>query len=67
MKLRIELLKPHVHQGGALPPGATLELDADLARWLIQEGVAKAKTDPSPSKPVRSETQASTNNQEKSP
>lgn len=63
---RIELLKSHVHQGVALPAGATLELDSDLARWLIREGVAKAKADPSPSKPVR-ETQTSTTLQEKSP
>lgn len=66
MKSRVELLKTHVHQGVVLPAGATLELDADLARWLIREGVAKAKSELNPSKPVR-ETPASTTIQEKIP
>lgn len=64
---RLELLKSHVHQGVALPAGATLELDADLARWLIREGVAKPKPESAPSsKSVRDPSSSSTT-QEKSP
>lgn len=39
--MRIELLKPHTHVGKFLQPGDTLDLDADLADWLIREGAAK--------------------------
>lgn len=39
--MRIELLKSHTHVGKPLQPGDTLDLDADLADWLIREGVAK--------------------------
>lgn len=39
--MHIELLKPHTHAGVAYPPRAVIELDADLAQWLIDTGVAR--------------------------
>jgi hypothetical protein len=44
MKKRIELLKQHIHAGLPHKPGAVIELDADLADWLIHEGAAKETT-----------------------
>lgn len=42
--MQIELLKAHVHAGIAHPPGAVIALDDDLARWLVDSGVARAAT-----------------------
>jgi len=39
---RIELLKPHTHAGVSRAPGEAIELDADLAAWLIGLGTARA-------------------------
>jgi hypothetical protein len=33
--MQLELLKPHTHAGVDLAPGAVIELDDDLVRWLI--------------------------------
>ena len=38
----IELIKPHRHAGRDYKSGATLELPATKADWLIGSGVAKA-------------------------
>lgn len=38
---QVELLKPHTHAGAELPPGAVIELDDDLARWLAEIGTAR--------------------------
>lgn len=40
--MKIELLKPHTHAGKECQPGEVIELDKDLANWLIDLGVAKA-------------------------
>ena len=39
---QIELIKPHRHAGRDYKSGATLELPATKADWLIGSGVAKA-------------------------
>jgi hypothetical protein len=38
---QVELLKPHTHVGAKLAPGAVIELDDDLARWLTDIGTAR--------------------------
>ena len=38
---QIELLKPHTHARVDQAPGAVIELDDDLARWLIDLGIAR--------------------------
>jgi hypothetical protein len=38
---QVELLKPHTHAGVDLAPGAVIELDDDLARWLADLGIAR--------------------------
>lgn len=40
--MKIELLKDHEHAGQQYKTGAPLDLDADTARWLIEQGVAKS-------------------------
>lgn len=42
MKDRIRLLQPHTHAGKQCSPGERIEVDADLAEWLIHLGVAAA-------------------------
>jgi hypothetical protein len=42
---QIELLKPHTHAGVDHAPGAVIELDNDLARWLIDLGTARPAPD----------------------
>ena len=42
MKKQIEILKQHIHAGLPHKPGAVIDLDADIADWLIAEGAAKA-------------------------
>lgn len=44
MQKRIELLKQHIHAGLPHRPGDVIDLDADLADWLIAEGAAKPAT-----------------------
>lgn len=44
MNKRIELLKQHIHAGLPHKPGEVIDLDADLADWLIAEGAAKPAT-----------------------
>lgn len=39
---KVELLKEHEHAGQKQPAGTVLELDADTARWLVEQGVARA-------------------------
>lgn len=38
----VELIKPHTHVGKSLAPGARIALDDELARWLVEAGVARA-------------------------
>lgn len=48
-KQRVELLQEHEHEGRSCTVGAVIELDADSARWLIEQGRAKpAKTERKP-------------------
>ena len=44
VKQKVELLQEHEHEGRTHPAGAVLDVDADTARWLIEQGVAKAVT-----------------------
>ena len=37
----VELLTPHTHAGVDHAPGAVIELDDDLARWLTGLGTAR--------------------------
>lgn len=51
--MQIELLKTHTHAGIAYPPRAVIELDADVAQWLVDGGIARisaatAASEPSP-------------------
>jgi hypothetical protein len=45
--MRIELITPHTHAGRKYPAGATLEMPAHKAEWLIGIGTAKA-AEPAP-------------------
>ena len=38
---QVELLKPHTHAGVDHAPGAVIELDHDLGRWLADLGIAR--------------------------
>jgi len=38
---KIELQKPHTHGGTLLEPGDVIDLPSDLARWLVEAGIAK--------------------------
>ena len=40
--MQIELLKPHTHAGQRFDVGDRLDLDDASARWLIEQGVARA-------------------------
>lgn len=51
--MHIELLKPHTHAGKRHAVGDRLELAEASARWLITQGVAKAATPVTDSKPTR--------------
>ncbi|TCS70766.1 hypothetical protein EDC61_11493 [Sulfuritortus calidifontis] len=46
--MNIELTQPHTHAGEIYPPGATLDLPDDAARWLIDKGVARAASGVAP-------------------
>ncbi|MFA7239372.1 MAG: hypothetical protein WC091_04610 [Sulfuricellaceae bacterium] len=39
--MKIELIKPHTHAGRQYQPGDAIDLDADLAQWLIDIGAAR--------------------------
>lgn len=39
--MQVELLKPHMHAGIAYPPLTVVAMEADLAQWLIDTGVAR--------------------------
>lgn len=41
MKTPLRLLQTHTHAGRACPPGEIIEVDSDLADWLIALGVAQ--------------------------
>lgn len=51
--MHIELLKPHTHAGKRHAAGDRLELNEASARWLIAQGVAKAATLATETKPNR--------------
>lgn len=40
--MRVELLKAHTHAGITYAPLSVIVLDADVAKWLIDAGVARA-------------------------
>lgn len=48
---QVELLKPHTHAGADYAPGAVIELDDDLARWLSDIGTARPALE-APAKPT---------------
>jgi len=50
--MKLELLKDHEHAGRQYRVGASLDTNADTARWLIEHGVAKAAS-VKPSEPKR--------------
>ena len=47
MKTRVQLLQAHNHAGKECLPGEVVEVDGDLAEWLIQGGVATSIQDDS--------------------
>ena len=58
--MHIELLKPHTHAGKRHAVGDRLELAEASARWLITQGVAKAATPVTDSKPTRRDATSGT-------
>ncbi len=48
--MQVELLKPHIHAGVDCQPGAVITLDDDLARWLVDMGVARVVASPAATK-----------------
>jgi hypothetical protein len=61
--LSIELLKPHTHAGKRLAVGDRLDLNEASARWLIGQGVAKAASPATDSKPTRRDATSGTTTQ----
>ncbi|MBA5623173.1 DUF7210 family protein [Pseudomonas aeruginosa] len=51
--MHIELLKPHTHAGQRRDVGDRLDLADASSRWLIAQGVAKAATPATDTKPTR--------------
>ena len=45
MKTALKLLQAHSHAGSDYLPGEVIEVDDDLAGWLIQCGVATSNQD----------------------
>ena len=45
---RIQLIREHTHAGKVYAVGDRLEVDADIAEWLLANGIAV--TEPKPSK-----------------
>ena len=58
--MHIELLKPHTHAGQRRDVGERLDLADASARWLIAQGVAKAATPATDSKPARRDATSGT-------
>lgn len=50
--MQVELLKPHTHACTAYPLGAVIALDEDLAKWLVDAGIARAVTAQQTLKPI---------------
>jgi hypothetical protein len=42
MKTQVLLTRPHTHARRQCQPGERIEVDADLARWLVSIGSARA-------------------------
>lgn len=51
---RLVLTRPHVHAGKTYTAGAVLDVDADIAEWLLANGIAV----PEP-KPARGDAETS--------
>ena len=49
---RLQLIRPHTHAGKVYAVGDRLEVDADIAEWLLANDIAT--TEP---RPTRSETE----------
>jgi hypothetical protein len=58
--MHIELLKPHTHAGQRREVGERLDLADASARWLIAQGVAKAATPATDTKPSRRDATSGT-------
>ena len=61
--MHIELLKLHTHAGKRHAVGDRLEIAEASARWLIGQGVAKAATPATDSKPTRRDAALGTTTQ----
>ena len=61
--MHIELLKPHTHAGKRHAVGDRLELTDTSARWLIAQGVAKAASPTTETKPTRRDAALGTTTQ----
>lgn len=51
MKTRVQLLQAHSHAGRDCLPGEVIEVDDDLAEWLIHSEVAAPIQDATDSQP----------------
>ncbi|MBI5923868.1 MAG: hypothetical protein HY847_19745 [Betaproteobacteria bacterium] len=50
--MQVELLKHHTHAKTSHAPGALIALDDDLAKWLINAGIARVPVQMTVHKPV---------------
>ncbi|MDO8892327.1 MAG: hypothetical protein Q7V00_10815 [Sulfurimicrobium sp.] len=50
--MQVELLKPHTHASTVYPPGGVIALDEDLAKWLVDTGIARPTSDHQTPKPI---------------
>ncbi len=53
-KRRITLVKQHIHAGIPHRAGDVIELDRDLADWLVAEGAATAESPVETAEPLES-------------
>jgi hypothetical protein len=47
MKTQLVLTRAHIHAGQQHQPGERIEVDADLAQWLLSIGSARVEQPPS--------------------
>lgn len=57
--MKVTLLKPHTHAGAQKKPGDKIDVDADTAQWLADQGViapvapGAPAADPATAKPTQ--------------
>lgn len=64
-KWRVRLVKHHIHAGIPHRAGEVIELDRDLADWLVAEGAATAESPADATEALESTNSKTTNRKEK--